>query len=140
MTGGDAGLVLDASSVLAWCFEDKGGPGTDALIDRIAAAGAIVPSIWPLEVANTLSVAERRGRISREDADAYLAMIGELPIAVDAATAAHAFHETIALARDNTLSAYDAAYLELASRRRLPLATGDATLRRAAARLGIETA
>lgn len=138
MTTGAPALVLDASSVLAWCFEDEGGPEADALIDRVAADGAIVPAIWPLEVANALAVAERRARMTPKDTGRYLTMISALPIAVDAETASHAFHETLALSRDHALSAYDAAYLELAARRRLPLASRDAALRRAAARLGIE--
>lgn len=133
-----SGLVLDASAVLAWCFEDEAGPDTDALIDRVAVAGALVPALWPLEVANALVVAERRGRITCGDSLAFIAMIEELPITVDAGTAARAFHETIALARDHALSSYDAAYLELAIRARLPLATGDGSLRQAAIRHGCE--
>lgn len=137
MTGRPVGLVLDASSVLAWCFEDEGGPEADALIDRVAASGAIVPAIWPLEVANALVVAQRRGRITGDDSASYLGMLGELPVIVDGATASHAFHETIALARDLGLSAYDAAYLELAARTGLPIATADGALRRAAERAGL---
>jgi len=132
-----SGMVLDASSVLAWCFEDEGGPEVDALIDRVAAEGAVVPAIWALEVANALVVSERRNRITRDDSAAFIAMIQELPITVDAGTAARAFHETIALARDNDLSSYDASYLELAERARLPLVTSDDALRRAAARRGL---
>lgn len=133
-----SGLVLDASRTLAWCFEDEGGADTDALIDRVAAEGALVPAIWPLEVANALAVAERRGRIAPEDSVAFVALIEELPITVDAATASHAFHETLNLARDHGLSVYDAAYLELAVRAGLPLATLDEGLRRAAALLDRE--
>lgn len=132
-----SGLVLDASSVLAWCFDDEGGPDADALIDRVAAEGAIVPGLWPLEVANALVTAERRRRIMGEDSERFVAMIGELPITVDAGTAARAFHETRALARDHALSVYDASYLELAIREALPLATVDEKLRRAAVQLGL---
>jgi len=131
-----SGLVLDASAALAWCFEDEGGPEADALIDRIAADGALVPAIWPLEVVNALIVAERRNRIGRQESTDFIAVIEELPITVDTGTPAHAFHETLALARDHGLSSYDAAYLELAIRANLPLATGDDVLRRAAARHG----
>ena len=133
-----SGLVLDASCALAWCFEEEGGPDADALIDQVAAVGALVPALWPLEVANALVVAERRGRIGRDDSLAFIAMLEDLPIAVDGGTAARAFHETIALARDHALSSYDASYLELALRAKLPLATGDEALRRAAKRLGCE--
>lgn len=130
-----SGLVLDASSALAWCFEEEGGPDVDALIDRVAAVGALVPALWPLEVANALVVAERRRRISRDDSLAYIAMLEQLPIAIDGSTAARAFDETIRLARDHALSSYDASYLELALRAKLPLATSDEALRRVAKRL-----
>ena len=132
-----SGLVLDASSVLSWCFEDQNGPEADALIDRVAAVGALVPAIWSLEIANALVVAERRNRIAREDSGAFIAMIEELPITIDAGTATRAFHETLTLARNHTLSSYDASYLELAIRAQLPLATNDDSLQRAAARLGL---
>lgn len=133
-----SGLVLDASSVLAWCFEDEAGAGADALVDRVATAGAVVPAIWSLEVTNALVVAERKRRITPEDSAAFIGMIGQLPIAVDSATASCAFGETLTLARTHGLSSYDAAYLELAVRSALPLATGDRQLARAAARLGVE--
>lgn len=132
-----SGFVLDASSVLAWCFEDEAGPEADAMIERAAAEGALVPSLWPLEVANALVAAERRNRIARTDSESFVSLLEELPITIDASTAAHAFRETITLARDHGLSAYDAAYLELALRAELPLATNDRTLRRAATALGV---
>ncbi len=134
-----SGLVLDASSALSWCFEDEAGPGADALIDRVATAGALVPAIWPLEVANALVVAERRNRIAHENSTAFIAMIEQLPITIDSGTASRAFNDTITLARDHVLSSYDAAYLELAVRSKLPLVTNDEQLARAAARLGLSS-
>jgi predicted nucleic acid-binding protein len=130
-------LVLDASSVLAWCFEDEGGPEADALIERVAADGATVPGSWSLEVANGLVTGERRGRIKPADSAAFVAMIEELPIVADPATGTRALHETNGLAREHKLSAYDAAYLELAMRMGLPLATGDRKLAAAADRAGV---
>jgi predicted nucleic acid-binding protein len=56
------GLVIDASSVLAWCFEDESGPEADALIEKVAAEGAAVPGVWSLEIANGLVMAERRNQ------------------------------------------------------------------------------
>jgi predicted nucleic acid-binding protein len=131
-------LVIDASSVLAWCFEDEGGPEADALIERVAAGGAAVPGLWALELANGLVMGERRGRIRPAESAAFVAMIEELPIAADPATGVRALHETLSLAREHRLSAYDAAYLELAMRLGLPLATGDRSLRAAAKRVGVE--
>jgi predicted nucleic acid-binding protein len=133
-----SGLVIDASSVLAWCFEDEGGHEADALIERVAAEGAAVPGLWALEIANGLVIGERRGRLKAAESAAFVAMIEELPIEADPATGDRALHETISLARAHRLSAYDAAYLELATRLGLPLATGDRGLRAAAKRAGVE--
>jgi predicted nucleic acid-binding protein len=131
------GCVIDASSVLAWCFEDEGGAAADALIDKVAAEGAAVPGMWSLEVANGLVAGERRGRIRPAESAAFVAMIEELPIVADQATGSRALHETMSLAREHRLTAYDAAYLELAMRLGAPLATGDRALAAAAAQAGV---
>jgi predicted nucleic acid-binding protein len=131
------GLVIDASSVLAWCFEDESGPEADALIEKVAAEGAAVPGVWSLEIANGLVMAERRGRIKPAESVAFAAMIEELPIVADRATGARALHETMSLARAHRLTAYDAAYLDLAMRLGLPLASGDRKLAAAAERVGV---
>lgn len=130
-------MVIDASSVLAWCFEDEGGPEMDALIEKVAVDGAMVPGLWSLEIANGLVMGERRGRLQPAESLAFVAMLEELPIVADRATGARALHETMSLAREHRLTAYDAAYLELAMRRGLPLATGDRSLRAAARRAGV---
>ena len=130
--------VIDASSVLAWCFEDQGGPEADALIDQVAAGGASVPGLWSFEVANGLVAGERRRRISAADSAAFIAMLEELPIVADPASGPRALHETLSLAREHRLLAYDAAYLELAMRRGLPLATGNRALAAAATRAGVD--
>ena len=132
-----SGLVIDASSVLSWCFEDEGGPAADALIESVAAAGAAVPDMWSLEIANGLVMGERRGRITPADSAAFIAMIEDLPIITDRASGPRAMHETLSLAREHGLTAYDAAYLELAMRLGLPLATGDRSLGAAAQRAGV---
>jgi predicted nucleic acid-binding protein len=129
--------VIDASSVLAWCFEDESGAEADALIAKVAADGAAVPSLWSLEIANGLVMSERRGRIKPAETASFVAMIEELPIVADQATGARALHETMSLAREHGLTAYDAAYLELAMRLGLPLATDDRSLRVAAERSGV---
>ena len=130
-------FVIDASAVLAWCFEDEGGPEADLLIERVATEGAAAPGMWSLEVANGLVMGERRGRIRPAESAAFVAMIEELPLIADQATGARALHETMGLAREHRLTVYDAAYLELAMRLGLPLATGDRSLGAAAERAGV---
>jgi predicted nucleic acid-binding protein len=129
--------VLDASVVFAWCFVDEASPAADALLDRIAAEGAVVPSVWSLEIADVLLVAERRRRIDATASTRFVDMLARLPIAVDDETVHRALGDTIQLARAIKLAAHDAAYLELARRRALPIATRDEAMRRAAQALRI---
>lgn len=129
--------MLDGSAALGWCFEDECAPGLDALRLRVAEHGAVVPSLWRLEVANGLMVAVRRGRLDAARRDALLEALLEMDIAIDTETDRHAWAGTVRLAEAHGLTAYDAAYLELAQRRRLPLATLDAALARAARDAGV---
>lgn len=129
------GLVLDCSVVLAWCFEDESSRYADRVLAHLETGEAHVPTIWPLEVANALLVAERRKRLAEADAGRFVSLLEGLPIAVDSDTPNQAFGPTMRLARSAGLSAYDAAYLELAMRRGLPIATLDAKLKKAAKRL-----
>lgn len=130
-------VVIDASVTLAWYFEDEASPATDQLLDRIAEAGAIVPSLWRLEVGNGLQMAIRRKRITAVYRDDALAELTALPIAIDADTDAHAWTSTLRLSERFSLTLYDAAYIELAHRRALPLATLDGAMRTAARDLGL---
>ena len=130
-----AGLVLDSSIAISWCLPDEGG--TDQVQQAVARSGAIAPAHWPLEVANALLMAERRQRISADFRNAALQDLRALPIVLDAETSARAWDGTLRLAEACRLTAYDAAYLELAQRRALPLATLDAELRVAARALGM---
>ena len=99
--------------------------------------GAIVPGRWRLEVANTLLLAERRGRIDRSDVEQRLELLAALPISIDADTGIRAWTDTLLLARAERLTLYDAAYLELAIRQDIELATLDRDLRRAARKMGV---
>ncbi|HVC56416.1 MAG TPA: type II toxin-antitoxin system VapC family toxin [Stellaceae bacterium] len=130
-------LVLDASLALTWCFEDEATPGTRRVLERLAAEAASVPSIWHLEVANVLAIAERRRRITPAESAEFIGRLESLAILVDEQTSARAFARTLDLAREEHLTAYDAAYLELAMRLGVPLATKDDALRNAAKRLGV---
>lgn len=121
-------IALDASMAMAWCFEDERNPESDAVLDRIITEGAIVPSLWKIEVADSLQVAIRRKRIDRQYRDLALARLQILPIETDPETSLHVWSTGIELADRYDLTLCDAIYLELAVRRRLPLATLDKAL------------
>ncbi|MCL5884153.1 MAG: type II toxin-antitoxin system VapC family toxin [Deltaproteobacteria bacterium] len=131
------GFVLDCSVAMAWCFGDETNPYSEAVLQGLADNGAVAPSIWPLEMANVLLVAERRKRISKAQSRRFVELLQALPIAVDDVSAARAWDGVLSLAREQQLSAYDAAYLELAMREGLPLATLDGALRKAARSCGV---
>ncbi len=131
-------LVLDASVALAWCFTDEATHASESLLDDVTDNGAHVPNLWPSEVANVLVQAERRRRLTLVRTTEFVAMLETLPIVVDrVATWIHVFDSVLALARGHGLTIYDAAYLELALRLGLPLATRDAGLGRAARDAGV---
>jgi len=130
-------FVLDASVTMAWAFREELTPFAERLLTDLVAGEALVPAIWPLEVANVLLVSERRGRINRVDVARFTELLFGMPIRVHAATEGIAFEEALPLARDTGLSVYDASYLELAGRLGLPLATLDAALVRAAGKVGV---
>ena len=123
---------------MAWCFEDETDTYSDSILAMFAGTDAIVPSIWPLEVANVLLVAERKQRLLESESAQFIRLIGELPITVDDTTSARAVKEIFFVGRQQGLSSYDAAYLELAMREGLGLATRDERLKAAAARCGIK--
>lgn len=130
-------FVLDCSIAMAWCFEDEATEFTDSVLEELAQGSAKVPSIWFLEVANVLAISERRGRTNQAKITQFLRLLGSLPITVDAKTGEKAFTDVLTLARTHKLTSYDAAYLELALREGLALATLDEELKRVASKLGV---
>jgi predicted nucleic acid-binding protein len=126
-------FVLDASVAAAWCFEDESTTFTEAVLDLLATGGeAVVPAIWPLEIANAVLVAERRKRLTLAQGTGQLRRIARLPISVMPIEPAYAFEQVVPVARQEALSVYDAAYLQLALREALPMATLDSKLKQAA--------
>jgi predicted nucleic acid-binding protein len=131
-------LVLDASVTLAWCFPEESTAYTEGVLDLLATGGeATTPAIWPFEVANALLVAERRKRITTAQVTSVLQRIASLPISVEPIQVDRAFGQVLSAAREEKLTAYDAAYLELAMREGLPLATLDDQLRQGTRSAGV---
>lgn len=130
-------MVVDASVTAAWCFEDEETKYARRLLKRSRDIVFYVPAIWPLEMTNVLLVNERRKRINAADTVRFVMLLNELAIQVDRPPAMQPFDSTLLLARAHGLSAYDAAYLELALRKGVPLATLDARLRAAAKLAGV---
>jgi predicted nucleic acid-binding protein len=126
-------LVLDSSAALAWVYMEERSQAIANVLDQVSSAGAWVPSLWRLEIANVLEMGVGRGRVDAAFRDATLADLELLPIQTDPDTEKHAWRSTLRLADLHRLSVYDAAYLELAMRRGLPLASLDRELRVAAA-------
>ena len=125
-------LVLDCSITLAWVYSDETTEVVRDVFGLLSHTGAWVPGIWRLEVANVLEMGVRRRRHDVNFRDLTLSDLSQLPIQIDAETDRQAWGNTLRLAETHRLTLYDAAYLELALRRNLALATLDQDLRRAA--------
>jgi predicted nucleic acid-binding protein len=130
-------FVLDASMTLSWAFESESTPFTVAVLKSLETVHAITPALWSFEVASVLRTAERKGRIDAAAQAVFLERLRLLPVAIEHRPAAWLAQQILPLARTHQLSAYDAAYLELAIREGLPLATLDDDLRRAAPAAGV---
>lgn len=133
-------LVVDASITLAWCLEDEQSDYADEVFSRLRAEHAMVPSLWPIEVANGLLFAERAGRLSAAGTAQAQSLLSGLPVEIQDAPLSTALGPILALAREHSLTTYDAAYLELAMREGVPLATVDGDLRTAASASGVPLA
>jgi len=132
-------FVLDASVTMTWCFEDEKRELTEGLLEALAdGAEAMVPGIWVHEVANAVAGALRRGRITGAAGASFIEDVQGLPIQVDAEGERRVFEAVFQVACRHGLTVYDAAYLELAMRRGLPLATLDERLVDAAREAGVE--
>ena len=130
-------FVLDTSVTMAWCFDDENNPYADAVLESLEKNTALAPSIWLLEVSNVLVVAERRNRMTKADSVRFQELLKELSVQVEYSTQQRIFGENLDLAREQNLSTYDAAYLDLAMRAGCPIATLDNALRDAAKRCGV---
>lgn len=130
-------FVLDASVVMAWCFEDEATAYADRVLEMLDQDVARVPTIWPLEVANAVLIGARRQRLTAADALRFIELVRTLPITVDQVSLERTLGTILTLAHALAITSYDASYLDLASREGLALATQDRRLGEAAARHGI---
>ena len=130
-------FVVDASLTLSWCFADESNPYSRRVLAALQSTYAAVPALWPFEVASVLAMAERRQRITARGVAEFLETLQRLPIQVERREALWLWQAILPLVRSHHLSAYDAAYLELAAREKLPLATLDKDLEAASRLAGV---
>ena len=133
-------FVLDATVTMAWCFPDEVTPLSEAILDRLSnlTDTASVPALWLYEVINVTELAVRKGRISEQKAQEFLNIIAGMPIGIESPTRNQVLNTVRGLASRYRLTGYDAAYLELAIRLKLPIATFDVALANAAHIAGVE--
>jgi predicted nucleic acid-binding protein len=131
-------IVVDASVTLAWSLADEQDAYAERVLELVATERGAAPAHWPLEVANGLLVAERRGRITMQELSRIGLMLGELPVEIAPIELSTALRTVTDAAREHGLSAYDAGYLDLAWSRNLPLATLDGSLKKACLNAGIQ--
>lgn len=131
-------VVIDASFALAWCFDDEATPRTEALLAKAVDTAFVIPPLWKWELSNALLMSQKRGRIPTGKLPAILSRLGKLNFIIDATWESVSPEALVSLGQDHGPTAYDAAYLELALRISVPLATLDRALARAATSLGIQ--
>ena len=129
--------VLDCSLTMAWFFEDEATPATDAIFAALPESEVHVPALWPMEIANVMTLAERKRRTTEAKISHFVKTLLEQPIYIDYESPDRSFTHLMPLAKRHGLTIYDAAYLELALRRDLPLATLDHLLLSAAKAEGV---
>ena len=138
MTPAISGIVIDASVALAWCFPDEASDYADSVLLSLEGQPVIVPAIWSVEITNALLAGERRKRVRLPEMRRFVELLKGLSIIEDVQPFAETFSSVLPLAREYNLSAYDAAYLDVAVRHGAPLATLDASLQKAGRAAGVK--
>jgi predicted nucleic acid-binding protein len=124
------GIAVDASVALAWCFPDEASDYADSVLLAVENQTVIVPAIWAVEITNALLVGERRKRIRQPEVRRFIDLMSSLSVFEDGQPFADTVSNVLPLARDYDLSAYDAAYLDVAVRHEIPLATLDVAVQK----------
>jgi|SRR5277367_2761070 predicted nucleic acid-binding protein len=128
-----AHYVFDASVCVAWCFEDETTEWvTNLFLPLSGADRIIVPAHWPVEISNTFLQALRRKRVISSQVERFWDQLARLPFAVESPLSASQAKNVLRVSEKHSLTAYDGAYLDVAMRNRIPLATLDAALANAA--------
>ena len=131
-------VVVDASTTLAWCFPDEASEYADSVLLALEGQTILVPAIWSLELTNAIWVAERKKRLGKAEIQQFMNLLKSLAVIQDVRSVGDYLTDVLPLARENGLSAYDAAYLDLCVRHSAPLATLDNKLEDAAKRAGVQ--
>lgn len=134
------GFVLDNSITMRWLLQSNKKTDqmyAESVLKSFVDVAAVVPDLWHLEATNVLVMAEKRGQLETSDVERFISQLEGLPIHVDPLTSHQAFSRTLILAKTYKLSSYDAAYLELAMRAGLPLATLDKDMLKAAKKANV---
>ena len=130
-------LVLDTSVAMTWCFEGQRTAQSTAVLKALGDGCAVVPSLWFLEVANVTTLAEQKGVLLPADRTRFLHLLSGLRKQVDEAMPERIWGDVYALSMRYRLTSYDACYLELSRRTKLPLASEDRALKAAAKKAGV---
>lgn len=133
-----SGVVIDASTALAWCFPDETSDYADSVLVALEGKTILVPAVWSLEIANAVLVGERKKRLRQPEILRFTTLLESLSVLQDLQPVGDHVSNVLPLAREYSLSAYDAAYLELSIRHGAPLATLDDRLENAAKRAGVK--
>jgi predicted nucleic acid-binding protein len=132
------GIVIDASVTLAWCFPDEASEYADGVLVALEGHAILVPALWSIEITNAVLVAERRKRVKQSEMRRFVELLDGLTVIMDSQSVTESVSNILPIAREYGLSAYDAAYLDVAIRHGVPLATLDSALQKAGRKAGIE--
>lgn len=131
-------VVVDASIALAWCFPDETSQEAEHVLVSLEKMTIVVPALWAVEIANAVLAGERTKRLKQQDVEQFSTLLNNLSVRQDVQSVAENLGHVLPVGRQYGLTAYDAAYLELSIRMRIPLATLDGKLRKAAKQAGVE--
>jgi predicted nucleic acid-binding protein len=132
------GIVIDASVALAWCFPDEASEYADGVLVALEGRAILVPALWSVEITNAVLMAERRKQVKQPEIRRFVELLDALTVIMDSLSVTESVSNILPIAREYGLSAYDAAYLDVAVRHAVPLATLDSALQKGGRKAGIE--